>query len=74
MQRFLSMLRPHDTRLLLYPFLLVLTFMGLHHDSDNIFFNFIKDGMVPILVVCFGTRISAEPEPGMDRELSPALA
>ena len=56
LQRFLYRLRHGDTRLLLYPFLVNSCFSMLEGDSDNLLFNFIKGGLVPILVVWFGSR------------------
>ena len=56
---FLWSLRGGDTRLLLFPLLLMSCFSMLHADSDNLLFNFIKDGLVPITVVWIGSRVLA---------------
>jgi hypothetical protein len=57
LERFLYTLRHRDTRLLLYPFLVNSCFSMLQSDSDNLLFNFIKGGLVPILVVWFGSFV-----------------
>jgi hypothetical protein len=57
LQHFSSRLRPWDTRLLLYPFLVSLCFSFLQSDSDNLLFNFIKNGLVPISVIWFGSCV-----------------
>jgi hypothetical protein len=57
LQRFMHRLRHGDTRLLLYPFLVNSCFSMLESDSDNLLFNFIKGGLVPILVVWFGSCV-----------------
>jgi hypothetical protein len=57
LQHFFSKLRRWDTRLLLYPFLVNLCFSFLQSDSDNLLFNFIKNGLVPIFVIWFGSRV-----------------
>lgn len=62
LQRFLSRLRPEDARLLLYPFILNICFSVLQADSDNLLFMFIKDGLVPVSVVWFGSRRLTRPE------------
>jgi hypothetical protein len=59
LQRFLWKLHHGDTRLLLYPFLLIICFMALQHDSDNLLFMFVKEGFVPGLIVLFGSRVLA---------------
>lgn len=58
LQHFLSKLRYWDTRLLLYPFLVNFCFSFLQSDSDNLLFNFIKGGLVPISVIWFGSSVS----------------
>jgi hypothetical protein len=60
LQRFFLKLHHRDTRLLLYPFLVSLCFSFLQSDSDNLLFNFIKDGFVPILVIRFGSCVSVD--------------
>jgi len=57
LQRFLYRLRHGDTRLLLYPFLVNSCFSMLEGDSDNLLFNFIKGGLVPMLVVWVGSCV-----------------
>ena len=57
LQRFLYTLRHGDTRLLLYPFLVNSCFSMLEGDSDNLLFNFIKGGLVPMLVVWVGSCV-----------------
>jgi hypothetical protein len=61
LQRFLYTLRHGDARLLLYPFLVNSCFSMLEDDSDNLLFNFIKGGLVPILVVWFGSCVLIHP-------------
>lgn len=56
LQRFLRVVRPGDTRLLIFPFLVMWCFSIIQSDSDNLLFNFIKDGMMPLLVVFLGSR------------------
>lgn len=56
LQRMLRVLRPGDTRLLIFPFLVMWCFSIIQSDSDNLLFNFIKDGMMPLLVVFIGSR------------------
>jgi hypothetical protein len=60
LQHFFSTLRHWDTRLLLYPFLVSLCFSFLQSDSDNLLFIFIKDGLVPILIIWFGSCVLVE--------------
>jgi hypothetical protein len=55
LQLFLSTLHHEDIRLLLYPFLVTLCFSFLQSDSDNLLFYLIKNGLVPTLVVWFGS-------------------
>jgi hypothetical protein len=57
LQRFLDTLRQEDARLLLYPFFVNSCFSMLQADSDNLLFNLIKGGLVPVLVVRFGSRV-----------------
>jgi hypothetical protein len=57
LERFLYTLRHGDTRLLLYPFLVNSCFSMLEGDSDNLLFNVIKGGLVPTLVVWFGSCV-----------------
>ena len=56
LQRFHRNLDRRDARLLAYPFFVVWCFSILQSDSDNLIFNFIKDGMMPLAVVYFGSR------------------
>jgi len=56
LQRFHSRLRPGDARLLLYPFVLNLCFTILLNDSDILLFMVVKEGLVPLAVVWFGSR------------------
>ena len=56
LQRVHSRLRPGDARLLAYPFVLNLCFSALHADSDNLVFRLVKDGLVPGILVWFGSR------------------
>lgn len=68
LQHFFSKLRRWDTRLLLYPFLVNTCFSMLQGDSDNLLFNTIKGGLVPTLVVWFGSYVlvgSHAEEPGI---------
>lgn len=58
LQRLHSRLRPGDTRRLVYPFVLNLCFSFLLSDSDNLLFMFVKDGLVPLSVVWFGSRVA----------------
>jgi hypothetical protein len=53
LQRYMSRLRDGDARWLLCPFIVNLTVAVLHADSDNLLFNFVKDGMVPLCLVWF---------------------
>jgi hypothetical protein len=57
LQHFFSKLHPSDTRLLLYPFLVSLCFSFLQSDSDNLLFVFIKNGLVPIFIIWFGSCV-----------------
>jgi len=61
LRRFLWRLQPGDTRLLLFPLLLISCFSILNSDSDNLLFNFIKDGLVPITAVWIGSRVLVNP-------------
>ena len=56
LQRFLRRIDRSDARLLIYPFLVNWCFSILQSDSDNLIFNFIKDGMMPMTVVWCGSR------------------
>jgi hypothetical protein len=56
LQRMLRVLQPGDTRLLIFPFLVMWCFSIIQSDSDNLLFNFIKDGMMPLTVVFLGSR------------------
>lgn len=58
LQRSLYTLRRRDTRLLLYPFFVNLCFSVLQGDSDNLLFNLIKGGAVPMLVIWLGSHVS----------------
>jgi hypothetical protein len=72
LQRCFSKLRRWDTRLLLYPFLVNTCFSMLQSDSDNLLFNTIKGGVVPTLVVWFGSYVFIESkaeEPGIRAEM-----
>jgi hypothetical protein len=57
LQHFLSRLDPEDTRLLLYPFLVNICVTVLTTDSDNLLFNLVKNGLVPAVVVWFGSHL-----------------
>jgi hypothetical protein len=57
LQRFLWRARAGDARLLLYPLALILCFSILHADSDNLLFMLIKEGLVPIFVVWWASRV-----------------
>ena len=61
LRRFLWGLQPGDTRLLLFPLLVMSCFSILTSDSDNLLFNFIKDGLIPITAVWIGSRVLANP-------------
>jgi hypothetical protein len=63
LQRFGGRLRPGDARLLTYPFLVNLCFAALLGDSDNLLFMFVKDGLVPLFVVWFGSHRAGVLEP-----------
>jgi hypothetical protein len=72
LQHFFSKLRRWDTRLLLYPLLVNSCFSMLQGDSDNFLFNTIKGGLVPTLVVWFGSYVSVSShaeEPGIRAEM-----
>jgi hypothetical protein len=72
LQHFFLKLRHWDTRLLLYPFLVNTCFSMLQSDSDNLLFNTIKGGVVPTLVVWFGSYVFIESkaeEPGIRAEM-----
>jgi hypothetical protein len=56
---FLWRLQSDDTRLLLFPLLVMSCFSILNSDSDNLMFNFIKGGLMPITVVWIGSRVLA---------------
>ncbi len=60
-QRSLSRLRDGDARLLLYPFILNICIWALHADSDVLLFLLIKDGLVPVSVVWFASRVLKSP-------------
>jgi hypothetical protein len=51
-----------DSRKLILPFLVTLSFLILGSDSDNVLFTLIKNGFIPILVVIISSKkyISAE--------------
>ena len=57
LQRFLGRIPPYDMRLMLVPLLVYLCFSVLQSDSDNLLFNAIKDGLLPAIVVRFGSRV-----------------
>jgi hypothetical protein len=57
LQRFLWRARAGDARLLLYPQALILCFLILHADSDIFLFALIKEGLVPISVVWWASRV-----------------
>ena len=61
LRRFLWRLQSDDTRLLLLPLLVMSCFSILQGDSDNLVFNFIKDGLMPITAVWIGSRVLANP-------------
>lgn len=64
LQRFRGRLPAGDARLLTYPFLVNLCFAALLGDSDNLLFMFVKDGLVPLSVVWFGSRRAGALEAG----------
>lgn len=64
LQRGLARLHAGDARLLVYPFILNICFSVLLADSDNLLFTFIKDGLVPLPVVWFGSRVLTRFEAG----------
>lgn len=76
LQWFLRKLEPGDTRLLVYPFLVMWCFSIIQSDSDNLLFNFIKDGMTPLTVIFVGSRRMHRDPVGNParRELSQAAA
>lgn len=75
LHRMLRLLKPGDTRLLVHPFLVTWCFSILQSDSDNLLFNFIKDGMMPLAVVFVGSRrISAPGHDAPARHELPASA
>ena len=49
-------LPPNDSRWLLVPFLVMLGFNALQSDSDNLVFFIFKNGLLPFLVVFWGSR------------------
>src|SRR5690625_290826 len=53
---FLYTLNKQDARLYLYPFLVVLCFLVLVQDLDNIIFNVIKNLSIPILILLFSKQ------------------
>ena len=61
LRRFLWRLQSDDTRLLLLPLLVMSCLSILNSDSDNLLFNFIKDGLMPITAVWIGSRVLANP-------------
>jgi hypothetical protein len=71
LQRVHSRLRDGDARRLAYPFVLNLCFSALLGDSDNLLFMFVKDGLVPLSVVWFGSHAvrTADPTPADARPL-----
>ncbi len=71
LQHLLRVLKPGDTRLLIHPFLVMWCFSIIQSDSDNLLFNFIKDGMMPLAVVFVGSRRirTAEPQTAARSEL-----
>jgi hypothetical protein len=56
LQRFHRRLRAGDARRLAYPFVLNLCLAVLLGDSDNLLFMLVKDGLVPLAVIWFGSR------------------
>jgi hypothetical protein len=73
LQRFLWRVRSGDSRLLLFPLLVMSCFSILHSDSDNLLFNFIKDGLMPITAVWVGSRVLANPAASQTRARAAAL-
>jgi hypothetical protein len=59
-KRGLLALEPWDARLLLMPFLINLTLMWLSSDFNNMIFNAIKGGAIPLMLIFLGTRRSCE--------------
>jgi len=57
LQGFHSRLRPGDARRLAYPFILNVCFTVLLNDSDVLLFMFVKDGLVPLSVLWFASRV-----------------
>lgn len=56
-RRLLLGLEPGDSRLLMFPFLILLCMIMLTADSDNIVFYIIQNGSIPFLVLFFSSRI-----------------
>lgn len=67
LQRSFALLRRNDARRLMYPFFIISVFTIIQSDSDNLLFNSIKDGLMPLAVVWIGSRRVSlderEPEP-----------
>lgn len=56
-------LDPSDSRLLLLPFLIIFLFVLLVSDSDNIVFYFVKNGLIPFLLVFMSSKIQRNLRP-----------
>jgi hypothetical protein len=74
LRRFLWELQPGDARLLLFPLLVMSCFSILNSDSDNLLFNFIKDGLIPVTAVWIGSRVLANPAALRTRAPAAAVA
>jgi hypothetical protein len=55
---FVLTLEPIDSRLILLPFLITFCFKILVSDSDNVLFSFIKNGVVPLVVLTLSSARS----------------
>jgi hypothetical protein len=71
LQRAFTLLRRNDARRLVYPFFIISVFTIIQSDSDNLFFNSIKDGLIPLAVVWIGSRRVRVPE--TEPETAPVL-
>ena len=73
LQRIHSRLRPGDARRLAYPFVLNLGFTVLLNDSDVLLFMLVKDGLVPLSVLWFSSRVMTGAEATESVPRSPAF-
>lgn len=72
LQRWIQRIPKHDVRLLIAPYLINLSILGVLSDSDNVVFFLVKNGAFPVLVLLCSATYSMKP--GRPRATSGSVA